>query len=155
MINDFRPYMTDENVEKFQGYMAEIDAAEAELETELPPLLDGRADVTAAEFTSIARFDDAWPGIEADMSDDLLVRMEQMVPNFEAVDALPPFPLFPWFFVAPRPARRRGRRHRAVEGAAGTVTTVVRRRPGGIGPGGQCSRPPSSRCSRGRPRAPR
>jgi hypothetical protein len=101
MINDFRPYMTDEVVEKFQGYMAEIDAAEAELRTELPPLLAARAGATADDFASITRFDDAWPGIEADMSDDLLVRMDQMVPNFEAVDALPPFPLFPWFFVGP------------------------------------------------------
>lgn len=101
MINDFRPYMTDEIVEKFQGYMAEIDAAEAELRTELPTLLDERGGVTADDFASITRFDDAWPGIEADMSDDLLVRMDQMVPNFEAVDALPPFPLFPWFFVGP------------------------------------------------------
>jgi hypothetical protein len=93
--------MTDEIVEKFQGYMAEIDAAEAELRTELPTLLDERGGVTADDFASITRFDDAWPGIEADMSDDLLVRMDQMVPNFEAVDALPPFPLFPWFFVGP------------------------------------------------------
>jgi hypothetical protein len=101
MINDFRPYMTDETVEKFQGYMAEIDAAEVELRTKLSALLDARADVTADDFTSITRFDDAWPGIDADMGDDLLVRMDQMVPNFEAVDALPPFPLFPWFFVGP------------------------------------------------------
>lgn len=100
MINDFRPYMTVENVEKFQGYMAEIDAAEVELRDELPPLLE-ETGVTADELASITRFEEAWPGIQADMSDDLLVRMDEMVPNFEAVDALPPFPLFPWFFVGP------------------------------------------------------
>ena len=105
MINEFRPFMTAEMVETFQAHMAEIDAAEAELRTELPALLEERAglapDAVSEQFASLARFEDAWPGIEADMRDDLLVTMEQMVPNFEAVDALPPFPLFPWFFVGP------------------------------------------------------
>lgn len=99
MIDEFRPYMTDENVEEFQGYMAEIDAAEAELRTTLPGLLEPEAD--AAGFPSLTRFHEEWPRIEADMSDDMLVTIERMIPNFEAVDALPPFPLFPWFFVLP------------------------------------------------------
>lgn len=105
MINEFRPYMTTANVEKFQAYMQEIDAAESELRTTLPGLLEARADLDANEtstrFVSIATFETQWPQIKADMSDDMLVTMHEMVPNFAAVDALPPFPFFPWFFVAP------------------------------------------------------
>jgi hypothetical protein len=97
--------MTAERVETFQAHMAEIDDAEVELRTELPALLEERAglapDAASGQFASLARFEDAWPGIKADMRDDLLVTMQRLLPNFEAVDALPPFPLFPWFFVAP------------------------------------------------------
>jgi len=102
MIDEFRPFMTTERVETFQAEMAEIDDAEAELRTVLPALLAARApDVTPESFTILSRFAEAWPAIRADMRDDLLVTMEQMLPNFEAVDSLPPFPLFPWFFVGP------------------------------------------------------
>lgn len=94
MLDEFREYMTPETVDKFQGYMAEIDAAEAELRSEVPQDLAGR-------FSSVANLHEQWPQIEADMSDDMLVTIERMLPNFRAVDALPPFPLFPWFFVLP------------------------------------------------------
>ncbi len=31
----------------------------------------------------------------------MIATMRDNIENFEAVAALPPFPLFPWFFVAP------------------------------------------------------
>lgn len=103
MIDDFRPYMTVEQIELFQGYMSEIGEAAAETE-------DLRADLVAAgtiedddfgtDFALTAGFVEAWPGIDADMS-DMLTTMDENRGNYAAVDALPSFDLFPWFFVVP------------------------------------------------------
>lgn len=105
MIDDFRPYMTHENVAKFQRYMTEIDGADKELQAKLPGLLQAKAGLAPADaarqFPSLTSFEKQWPEIKADMGDDMLVKIERMIPNFAAVDALPPFPLFPWFFVLP------------------------------------------------------
>lgn len=105
MIDDFRPYMTQEKVDTFQGHMEEIDAANEELATKLPSLLEKRAGIAPAEladrYPSVTAFGREWPNIKADMGDDMLVMIERMLPNFGAVAALPPFPLFPWFFVLP------------------------------------------------------
>ena len=103
MINDFRPYMTVEQIDLFQGYMTEIGDAVAETE-------ELRADLVAAgtveeadfagEFVLTVGFVEAWPGIDADMS-DMLATMDENRGNYAAVDALPSFDLFPWFFVVP------------------------------------------------------
>lgn len=132
MISDFRPYMTHANVAKFQRYMAEIDRADRETTSRLPQLLSARAGVSPsaipARFASLADFNRQWPAIHADMSGDMLVTMNKMVPNYRAVAALPPFPLFPWFFVLPglfvavlaalalRTARRGGTTRRPLNG---------------------------------------
>jgi hypothetical protein len=105
MIKAFQPYMTHANTAKFQGYMAEIDRADRESQAQLPALLSSRAGIApggiASRFPSLAAFNTQWPQIHADMSDDMLVKMDRMVPNYRAVKALPPFVLFPWFFVIP------------------------------------------------------
>ena len=41
-----------------------------------------------------------WPAIAGDMA-PMIGAMSDNVGNFAAVAALPPFGLFPWFFVAP------------------------------------------------------
>lgn len=104
MIDDFRPYMTVEQIELFQGYMTEIGGAVAETEDEL------RADLVASgavddatfdtEFAQVANLVDEWPTIDEDMS-DMLATMDENRDNYAAVDALPSFDLFPWFFVLP------------------------------------------------------
>ena len=48
----------------------------------------------------MAAFSDDWQAIVADFAPMIGV-MSDNVENFEAVDALPDFPLFPWFFVIP------------------------------------------------------
>lgn len=104
MIDEFRPYMTPEQVELFQGYLTVIGAADAESQEVLAPtladagLLDDRP--WAEQFPLVATFNEQWPAIDADMS-DLLATMERNLDNFGAVDALPSFQLFPWFFVLP------------------------------------------------------
>lgn len=105
MMTAFKPYMTKANVAKFQGYMAEIEAADADLRSRLPGVLQSHArmgpDQAAQRFASLAAFEQQWPQIKADMSDDMLTKIDRMVPNYQAVNDLPPFPLFPWFFVLP------------------------------------------------------
>ena len=104
MITDFEPYMTVEQVELFRGYLDEIDAANAESIDELPGSLvamgaieDGDFETT---FVSIVTLNEQWPTIRDDMG-DLIDRMERNLDSYAAVAALPPFPMFPWFFVIP------------------------------------------------------
>ncbi|MGH9033618.1 MAG: hypothetical protein ACRDZV_15955, partial [Acidimicrobiia bacterium] len=104
MLDEFRPFMTPARIHGFQSSMVEIDAAVAETDTELRPFLARQAGVDNAafdaRFPAFTGFADEWPGINEDMT-DLLDRVEASIDNYEAVDALPPFTLFPWFFVAP------------------------------------------------------
>ena len=103
MIDDFRPYMTTEEIENFRGYMREIRAADEESRTVLEPAL-AEAGIGAGDFGDrfvlVTTWNEQWPAIDADMI-DLLDTMDANLGNFEAVDALPPFALFPWFFVIP------------------------------------------------------
>lgn len=91
MIDDFRPYMTDEQLTMFDGFMDDIDAADVETR---------RAFAPAADPEAVATLHERWPVIEDDMRGMLAV-MTDNLGNFAAVDALPDFPLFPWFFVVP------------------------------------------------------
>ena len=104
MIDEFRPFMTQAQVDKFRGFLAEMGAAAHESEKDLDPAATARLGLTPAEYqqraTYLAAFEKKWPGIDADMS-DMLDRMERNLGNYAGVDALPPFSLFPWFFVIP------------------------------------------------------
>ena len=98
MIAAFEPYMTPAEIQKFQGYMTEIDAAVTETQQDVVPAVGGADPL--ADAPSVATLVDEWPGIDADMS-DMLATMSADIDNYEAVAALPPFDLFPWFFVVP------------------------------------------------------
>jgi len=104
MIDEFRPYMTEERIDTYQAYMAEIDAAVTEVDEQVRPHLAAEAgidgDAFDERFAGFVAFADAWPDIDADMS-DLLDTVGANVDNFGDVDALPSFTLFPWFFVGP------------------------------------------------------
>jgi hypothetical protein len=103
MIESFEPFMTDEKVATFQGYLAEIAAASEEI-ADLRAEVEGNAafgeGAFDTAFPSAAALAATWPAIDEDMS-DLVARMERNVDSYAAVAALPPFPLFPWFFVLP------------------------------------------------------
>jgi len=98
MINAFRPYMTDAKIREFQGDLGEIDAAVAQAHGRIDSRVPERALETRSP--SYVAFRDQWPGIDIDMT-DMLRTMHGDLGNFAAVRALPPFPLFPWFFVIP------------------------------------------------------
>jgi hypothetical protein len=104
MLDEFRPFMTAENIATFEGYLVEMDAADAEARGELRAFLAESGAVPDAQFDQrfplVESFSKQWPGIDEDMS-GLLADVGGNVGNYEAVDALPPFTLFPWFFVGP------------------------------------------------------
>ncbi len=104
MIADFRPYMTVTEIDKFRGYLDLIGAADAEAtDTLIPVLVDAGAvsgGDAAPAFPSVDSLQAQWPGIDADMT-DLLDTMDTNLGNFDSVSSLPPFALFPWFFVVP------------------------------------------------------
>jgi hypothetical protein len=51
-------------------------------------------------YVAISRFNEDWPTIVGEFN-PMIGTMSDNVDNFADVDALPPFPLFPWFFVIP------------------------------------------------------
>lgn len=95
MIDDFRSLMTTERVQTMQGYFLVIGAGEGNLRNDIVPLLDSTGATPAVD-----EFSREWPRISNEMA-PMIGAMGDNVDNFADVDALPPFDLFPWFFVVP------------------------------------------------------
>jgi len=93
MIDGFKPYMRPAVITRFQGDMRTIGAAVTEARSSLGP-------ASASSPSGYAELLARWDGIDSDMS-SMLSTMQKDIGDFNAVAALPPFPLFPWFFVAP------------------------------------------------------
>ena len=104
MIDDFRPLMTNHKVTTIQGYFLVLGAAEGQLRTEVLPAATGARSSgsggTSAGLPAARAFSRAWPTMSKDMA-PMIGTMADNVANYRAVDALPPFWLFPWFFVLP------------------------------------------------------
>ncbi len=100
MIDDLRPLMTRQQVTSVQGHFVTLGAAEGELRTQVLPALDAAGAAPREVAPDATAFIDAWPGIAADMA-PMVGAMGDNLDNFAALDGLPPFALFPWFFVAP------------------------------------------------------
>ena len=98
MIDDFKPYMTAETLDEFRGYLDEIGAARDETTSSVEPALDDAE--FAATYPQVAAFVEQWDGIDADMT-DMLDTIDANRGRFDGIAALPPFALFPWFFVLP------------------------------------------------------
>jgi len=98
MIDDFRSLMTDQKLRTIQGYFVTLGAGEGNVRTAALPAIEvaapaGQNPAPAAErFPAVTRWSEDWPTIGV-MSDN--------AGNYAAVDALPPFWMFPWFFVIP------------------------------------------------------
>lgn len=122
MIDEFRPFMTRRKVAEFRGFLRTIDRAERQARTELDPAAAVSLGVDARAYREqlafLADFERQWPAINDDMT-DMLDRMERNLGNYAGVDALPPFSLFPWFFVVP-----------GLVLASGAAFAIVRRRRG-------------------------
>lgn len=104
MIDDFRPMMVRERVQNVQGYFITLGAGEGQLRNAVVPFaaeIAGQSpEEVALAYPAIAEFSATWSTIVGDFA-PMIGAMSDNVDNFAAVDALPSFALFPWFFVVP------------------------------------------------------
>jgi hypothetical protein len=104
MIDDFRPMMVRQRVQNVQGYFITLGAGEGQLRNAVVPFaaeIAGQSpEEVALAYPAIGEFSATWSTIVGDFS-PMIGAMSDNVDNFEAVDALPSFALFPWFFVVP------------------------------------------------------
>lgn len=97
MLDDFRPYMNDQTITDFRSYIASIRAAEEESRAEILPVAgELGVDVPAP----VVRWHEQWSAIDTEMS-EMLDDIDDSLDEYRAVDALPPFALFPYFFLLP------------------------------------------------------
>jgi hypothetical protein len=103
MMSAFKTIETTSNVETIQGYFGEMAVGQGAIQLELVPALE-RKGLTQSEigtrFPAVATLDDRWVHILNDMT-PMIGAMSDNVVNYQAIAALPPFPLFPYFFVLP------------------------------------------------------
>lgn len=136
MIDQFRPYMSEARITKFDGFMDLINRAEQSYKTDLRPVVAG-AQKNAAQQSALGQVDDwttKWEGdngIFADMG-GILRDVRANLDNYKAVDNLPPFWMFPFFFIMPgliiallARAALRGMRRGAGTGKAGKALVVM------------------------------
>ena len=104
MIDSFQPIMTQAKVNAFRSYMAEIGRGEAEAAGPVTAAVAQKVGQPVGavnqRYGSLATFEKQWPGIDSDMG-SMLSTMQKDLPDYQAVKALPPFWMFPWFFVLP------------------------------------------------------
>jgi hypothetical protein len=92
MLDDFAPHMHDDQISGFRDDLAEIEAGRGEAEALIA--------ADPARYPGVTTFVADYPAIHEDMA-SMLTTMEHNIGNYEGVAALPPFVLFPWFFVIP------------------------------------------------------
>lgn len=97
MIDDFKPIMTEENIANIQGYFPVIGLAEGQLRNDLVPLAGPTA---TTDYPALDKFSAEWNTISAEFADFLGAMNDNLV-EYSAVKALPPFSLFPFFFILP------------------------------------------------------
>lgn len=103
MVTAFKPIETSARVARIQGYFGEMAVGQGAVALELIPALRRTglsADEISADYPALTTFDAQWVHILNDMT-PMIGAMSDNVANYEAVAALPPFALFPWFFVLP------------------------------------------------------
>jgi hypothetical protein len=103
MMTAFKTIETRKKVETIQGYFATIAVGQGALRLNVVPALQrsglSRADI-ARRYAAVDTLNRRWIPILNDMT-PMIGAMSDNVDNYEAIKSLPPFPLFPWFFVAP------------------------------------------------------
>jgi hypothetical protein len=103
MMSAFRKIETTENVQQIQGYFGSMAVGQGAIRLDIVPALE-QAGLTkpaiAQRFPALAGLDANWVHIVNDMT-PMIGAMSDNVTNYQAMASLPPFPLFPWFFVFP------------------------------------------------------
>jgi len=103
MMTAFRTIETTGNVEQIQGYFGEMAEGQGAIRLEVIPALSASGLTTSqidSKFPAVVTLDSHWVHILNDMT-PMIGAMSDNVANYQAIASLPPFPLFPWFFVAP------------------------------------------------------
>jgi hypothetical protein len=103
MVEAFETIETRKKVETIQGYFGAITVGQGSVRLELIPALKetGLSDAQIEQrFPDTTAFDERWVPILNDLT-PMIGTMSDNVDNYQAIAALPPFGLFPWFFVAP------------------------------------------------------
>lgn len=103
MMTAFKTIETRKKVETMQGYFSTIAIGQGSLRLEIVPALhEAGLDTREIEqrFGGLTTLNSRWIGILNDLT-PMIGAMSDNVDNYEAISALPPFPLFPWFFVVP------------------------------------------------------
>jgi hypothetical protein len=138
MMTAFKTIETRKKVETIQGYFATIAVGQGALRLDIVPALERSglsAKDVATRYGAVDRLNRRWIPILNDMT-PMIGAMSDNVDNYEAIKSLPPFPLFPWFFVAPGllivalalvPGRRSGR-----PAARAAVAGPLTQRQGGV-----------------------
>lgn len=103
MMTAFQNLETTENVTRIQGYFSTMAVGQGAIRLDVVPALE-KAGTTpaafAAEFPATTRLNRDWIHILNDMT-PMIGAMSDNVDSYDALVALPPFPLFPWFFLVP------------------------------------------------------
>jgi hypothetical protein len=103
MMTAFENIETTQNVQQIQGFFGSMAVGQGAIRLDIVPALE-HTGLTHAEiaqrFPAVATLDTDWVHILNDMT-PMIGAMSDNVTNYEAVASLPPFPLFPWFFVIP------------------------------------------------------
>jgi hypothetical protein len=105
MLSDFKPFMTTSRLDGFRRDIREVNDGVRESNTKAAAFLTSTAPAGshkdfAARFREFADFAPQWPPINTRMT-NLIVRIQDNLPNYQAMAALPSFTLFPWFFAIP------------------------------------------------------
>ena len=103
MMFAFKKIETTNNVEQIQGYFGEMAVGQGTIRLQIIPGL-AKTGLTPSQidtqFPAVVALDDHWVHILNDMT-PMIGAMSDNVANYGAIASLPPFPLFPWFFVLP------------------------------------------------------
>jgi hypothetical protein len=103
LMSPFENIETTQNVEQIQGYFGTMAVGQGAIRLDIVPALE-QTGLTGSEveqrFPAVAALDADWVHILNDMT-PMIGAMSDNVANYQAVASLPPFPLFPWFFVIP------------------------------------------------------
>lgn len=103
MMTAFKNIETTSNVVTIQNDFSTMASGQGIVRLDLAPALAQAGLSTqevAARFPAVAQLDGTWVHVLNDMT-PMIGAMSDNVASYHAIAALPPFPLFPWFFVLP------------------------------------------------------
>jgi hypothetical protein len=103
MMTAFKTIETTRNVQQIQGFFGDMAEGQGAIRLEIVPALEHSGLTSAhiaSQFPAVTTLDTDWVHILNDMT-PMIGAMSDNVVRYQAIASLPPFPLFPWFFVLP------------------------------------------------------